>query len=151
MVIMVFVLAGMVTSAVLVIWQGWLGWTVMGERGWYGLGVCMVNVYVLRMWLALIGGVAGLGEGLLRYNWLVEKLIIPPCICRKPILNTTGKMIFLVTTSCSRNVLWSIAMDRNVLPSTIRGLSLQLKSKTVWVAVVGLRTACSIIVRPRGL
>ena len=64
----------------------------------------------------------GLGEGLVRYNWLVGKLIISPCVCRKLIPNTTGKRIFLVTANCTRNVLSSIAMVRNVLPSTVRGL-----------------------------
>ena len=73
--------------------------------------------------MALIDGSAGLGEGLVRYNWLVVKLIIPPSFCRKSIPNPTGKRIFLVTTSCTQNVLLSKAMDRNVLPSTIRGLS----------------------------
>ena len=59
----------------------------------------------------------------MRYNWLVGKLIISPCVCRKSIPNTTGKRIFLVTTSCTSNVLSSIAMNINVLPSAIRGLS----------------------------
>ena len=64
-----------------------------------------------------------LGEGLVSYNWLVGKLIIQPGVCRKSIPNTTKKMIFLVRTSCTRNMLLSIVMDRNVLPSAIRGLS----------------------------
>ena len=71
----------------------------------------------------MIGGSAGLGEGLVRYNWLVGKLIIPPCLFRKPVPNTTEKRIFLVTTSCTRNVSSSIAMDMNVLPTAVRGLS----------------------------
>ena len=52
-----------------------------------------------------------------------KKLIIPPCVCRKLIPNTTGKSIFLVTTSCTWNVLSSIAMDSEFIPSAITGLS----------------------------
>ena len=92
----------------------------MRECGWYVLGVCMGGVYGL---FVLIGDSFGLGEGLVRYSWLVEKLITPPCVFRKPIPNTTVKRIFLVTISCSRNVSSLIAMDMNVLPSAIRGLS----------------------------
>ena len=73
----------------------------MRERGWYGLGACMGGVYVLQMRLTLIGWSESLGEELVRYNWLVGKLIIPPCVCRKSIPNTTGKRISLVATSCT--------------------------------------------------
>ena len=48
----------------------------------------MGGVYVLQMRLALIGWSESLGEELVRYNWLVGKLIIPPCVCRKSIPNT---------------------------------------------------------------
>ena len=58
----------------------------------------------------------------MRYSWLVEKLITPPCVFRKPVPNTTVKRIFLVTISCTRNVSSLIAMDMNVLPSAVRGL-----------------------------
>ena len=71
----------------------------------------------------MIGGTSGLGEGLVRYNWLVAKLIIQLCVCRESIPNTTGKRIFLVTTSCTQNASPSTAMDMNVLPSAIKGLS----------------------------
>ena len=70
----------------MVIGMAWFG----GVYGW-----C-----VLQMQLPLIGWSAGLGEKVVRYNWLVEKLIIRPCVCRKLIPNTTGKRIFLVTRSC---------------------------------------------------
>ena len=45
--------------------------------------------------------VGGFGRGVSRYNWLVGKLLFPPCVCKKSIPNTTGKRIFLVTTSCT--------------------------------------------------
>ena len=73
----------------------------MRVDGWYVLGVWMGGVYVLWMRLALIGWSAGLEEELVRYNWLVGKLIFPPCVCKKSIPNTTGKRIFLVTISCT--------------------------------------------------
>ena len=75
------------------------------------------------MWLALIDWSAVLGEELVRYNWLVGKLVIPPCVCRKSIHNTTGKRIFLVTTSYIWNVFSSIAINSEVIPSKIRCLS----------------------------
>ena len=111
------------TGAVLMTWYGWLEGTVMRGWGWYGVGACMGSLYALYMWLVLIGSSAGVGEEVVRYNWLVGKLIMPPCVYRKSIPNTTGKRIFLVTTSCTWNVLSSIAMDREVITSAIRDLS----------------------------
>ena len=96
----------------------------------------------------LIGELAGLGEGLVRYNWLVVKLITPPWVCRKSIPNTTGKRIFLVTTSYTQNVTSSIAMDMAVLPSAIRGLSSALETENGVGCSVVLKRASSIIVRP---
>ena len=61
----------------------------------------MGGVYVLYMLLALIDWSTGVGEEVVRYNWLVGKLMIPPWVCRKSIPNTTGKRIFLVITSCT--------------------------------------------------
>ena len=75
----------------------------------------------------LIDELAGLGEGLVRYNWLVGKLITPPWVRRKSIPNTTGKRIFLMKTSCTRNVASLIAIDIAVLPSVVRGLSSALE------------------------
>ena len=77
----------------------------------------------------LIGELAGLGEGIVRYNWLAGKLITPPWVRRKSIPNTTGKRIFLETTSCTQNVASPIAMDMAVLPSAIRGLSSALETE----------------------
>ena len=74
--------------------------------GYSDMGIGMVwfgGVYewcVLQMQLPLIGWSAGLGEKVVRYNWLIEKLIIRPSVCRKLIPNTTGKRIFFVTRSC---------------------------------------------------
>ena len=99
-----------------------VGGTVIRGWGWCDVGACMGGVYVLYMRLGLIGWSAGVEEEVVRYNWLVGKLIIPPCVCRKSIPNTTGKRIFLVT-SCTWNFLSSIAMDSGVIPSLIRGLS----------------------------
>ena len=65
----------------------------------------------------------------MRYNWLVRKLIIPPYVCRKSMPNTTGKRIFLVTKSCTWNVLSSIARDSEVTRSAIRSLSSVLETK----------------------
>ena len=93
----------------------------------------------------------GLGEGLVRYNWLVGKLIIPPCVCRKLIPNTTGKRIFLVTTSCPWNVSLLIAVDMNVLPSAIKVYHLLLILKMREVAVAVLSKASGITARARGL
>ena len=76
----------------------------------------------------LIDESVGLGEGLVRYNWLIGKLITAPWVRRKSILNTTGKRIFLVTTSCTQNVVSLIAMDTAVLPSAIRGFSSALET-----------------------
>ena len=73
--------------------------------------------------MALIGRPAGLGGELVRYNWFFGKLIMPSCVCKKLIPNTTGKRIFLVKTSCTRNVLLLIAMERVAILNTIRGLS----------------------------
>ena len=77
---------------------GMVGGTVIRGWGWCDVGACMGGVYVLYMRLGLIGWSAGVEEEVVRYNWLVGKLIIPPCVCRKLIPNTTGKRIFLVTT-----------------------------------------------------
>ena len=100
-----------------------VGGTVIRGWGWCDVEACMGGVYVLYMRLGLIGWSAGVEEEVVRYNWLVEKLIIPPCICRKLIPNTTRKRIFLVTTSCTWNVLSSKAMDSEVIPSAMRDLS----------------------------
>ena len=70
-----------------------------------------------------------LEEELVRYNWLFGKFIIPPCVCKKSIPNTTRKRIFLVTTSCPRNVLSSIAMDSDVMPSARRSLPSATETK----------------------
>ena len=85
-------------------------------RGVYGWCVCIVDAIGIDR---LVGG---FGREV-RYNWLVGKLIIPPCVCRKSIPNTTGKRIFLVTASCTWNALSSIAMDSEAIPSPMRGLS----------------------------
>ena len=55
------------------------------------------------------------------------KLMTPTWVRRKSILNTTGKRIFLVTTSYTRNVALLIPMEIIVLPSSIRGLSSALE------------------------
>ena len=49
----------------------------------------------------IIGWSVGVGEEVVRYNCLVGKLMMPPCVCRKSTPNTTGKRIFLVTASCT--------------------------------------------------
>ena len=84
----------------------WIKEVFLGDRGSQKpkarlLEMCMGGVYVLQMQLVLRSWWAGLGEEVVRYNWLVGKLIIPPCVCTKLILNTTGKRIFLVTTNCA--------------------------------------------------
>ena len=63
---------------------------------------------------------AGIVTGAVLMAWW---LIIPPCLCRKSIPNTTEKKTFLVITSCTWNVSSSIAIDSEVIPSAIRGLS----------------------------
>ena len=95
----------------------------------------MSGAYVLPMKLALIGGAAGLGEELVRYNWLFGKLIMP-CVCRKSIPNTTGKRIFLVMTSCTRNMLLLIAMKRVAVPNAIRDLSSAPETEN-WIGCSG--------------
>ena len=70
---------------------GMVGGTVIRGWGWCDVGACMGGVYVLYMRLGLIGWSAGVEEEVVRYNWLVGKLIIPPCVCKKSIPNTTDK------------------------------------------------------------
>ena len=53
------------------------------------------------MSLVLIGWSVDVGEEVVKYNWLVGKRMMSPCVCRKSIPNTTAKRIFLVTTSCT--------------------------------------------------
>ena len=61
---------------------------------------------------------------------------MPSCVCRKSISNTTGKRIFLVTTSCNRNMLLLIAMERVVVPKAIRGLSSAPETEN-WIGCSG--------------
>lgn len=100
--------------------------------------------------MEFIGESVGVGEGLVRYNWLIGKLITLPCACGKSVTNTPGKTIFLVITSCTQNVLLSLAMDMNVLPSAIRGLSSAPETENSMDCSGELRKVSSIIVRPRG-
>ena len=106
------------------------------ECGWHGVSMCMGGAYVLYMRLALIGKAVGLGEKLVRYNWLVRKLIIPLCVCRKSVPSTIGKRIFFLTTSCTRYVLSLIAMERVAVPNAIRGLSFAPETEN-WIGCSG--------------
>ena len=83
----------------------------------HGLCACIVDKIGIDTWSG------GLGEELVRYNWLFGKLIMPLYVCRKLVPNTTGKRIFLVTTSCTQNELLLIAMENVAVPNATRGLS----------------------------
>ena len=58
------------------------------------------------------------------------------CVRRKWISNATGKRIFLVTTSCTQNVLLLIAMEKVAVPNTARDLSSAPETEN-WIGCSG--------------
>ena len=133
------------------LWVVWLlaHYQLYGRVDWVGRKwVCVACVGYVNTWCVWLVCIVGLGEALVSYNWLVGKLMTPPSVCWKSLPNTTGKRI--VTMRCTQNVSLLIAMYMFYLAQW-EICHLPLRQKMVWVVVVVLRKANSIIVHPRGL